>query len=76
MEKVLIIIPTFNEVENIHEIIELSLKDKAHDVLVVDDSFPDGTADLVLELMKNHTNRLFLSNVLARRVGQSLHSWI
>ena len=68
MEKVLIIIPTFNEVENIHEIIELSLKDKAHDVLVVDDSSPDGTADLVLELMKNYTNRLFLEQ-RARKEG-------
>ena len=68
MEKVLIIIPTFNEVENIHEIIELSLKDKAHDVLVVDDSSPDGTADLVLELMKSYTNRLFLEK-RARKEG-------
>ena len=68
MEKVLIIIPTFNEVENIHEIIELSLKDKAHDVLVVDDSSPDGTADLVLELMKSYTNRLFLEQ-RARKEG-------
>ena len=68
MEKVLIIIPTFNEVENIHEIIELSLKDKAHDVLVVDDSSPDGTANLVLELMKSYTNRLFLEQ-RARKEG-------
>ena len=68
MEKVLIIIPTFNEVENIHEIIELSLKYKAHDVLVVDDSSPDGTANLVLELMKNYTNRLFLEQ-RARKEG-------
>ena len=60
MEKVLVIIPTYNEVENIQMVIDLTLKDKAYDILVVDDSSPDGTADLVLELIKTHSNRLFL----------------
>ena len=60
MEKVLVIIPTYNEVENIQKVIDLTLKDKAYDILVVDDSSPDGTADLVLELIKTHSNRLFL----------------
>ena len=60
MEKVLVIIPTYNEVENIQKVIDLTLKDKAYDILVVDDSSPDGTADLVLELIKTRSNRLFL----------------
>ena len=68
MEKVLVIIPTFNEVENIRQVIELSLNDKVLDVLVVDDSSPDGTADLVLKLMKSYTNRLFLEQ-RARKEG-------
>lgn len=68
MEKVLVIIPTYNEVENIQKVIDLTLKDKAYDILVVDDSSPDGTADLVLELIKTHSNRLFLEK-RARKEG-------
>ena len=68
MEKVLVIIPTYNEVENIQKVIDLTLKDKAYDILVVDDSSPDGTADLVLELIKTHSNQLFLEQ-RARKEG-------
>ena len=68
MEKVLVIIPTYNEVENIQKVIDLTLKDKAYDILVVDDSSPDGTADLVLELIKTRSNRLFLEQ-RARKEG-------
>ena len=68
MEKVLVIIPTYNEVENIQKVIDLTLKDKTYDILVVDDSSPDGTADLVLELIKNHSNQLFLEQ-RARKEG-------
>jgi dolichol-phosphate mannosyltransferase len=60
MEKALVIIPTYNEVENIKIVVEKVLKDKTFDILVVDDSSPDGTADLVLELIKTYTDRLFL----------------
>jgi dolichol-phosphate mannosyltransferase len=60
MEKALVIIPTYNEVENIKIVVEKGLKDKTFDILVVDDSSPDGTADLVLELIKTYTDRLFL----------------
>ena len=60
MEKVLVIIPTYNESENIQRVVELTLMDSVFDILVVDDSSPDGTADLVFEMMKIHPNRLFL----------------
>ena len=60
MEKVLVIIPTYNELENIKKIVEMTFENKAFDILVVDDSSPDGTADLVLELMNNYPKRLFL----------------
>tara|TARA_B100001175_G_scaffold310808_1_gene314365 strand:+ start:4923 stop:5636 length:714 start_codon:yes stop_codon:yes gene_type:complete len=60
MEKVLVIIPTYNEVENIKKVIEMILKDKAFNILVVDDSSPDGTANMVLELMKTRSKHLFL----------------
>ena len=68
MEKVLVIIPTYNEVENIQRVIELAFKEKHYDILVVDDSSPDGTADLVLELMNTHSNRLFIEQ-RARKEG-------
>jgi dolichol-phosphate mannosyltransferase len=55
--KTLIIIPTYNETENIAEltkaIFTLSLN---VDILVVDDNSPDGTADQVLELQLNYPN--------------------
>jgi glycosyltransferase involved in cell wall biosynthesis len=46
--KKLVIIPTYNEKENIENIISavFALEDDFH-ILVVDDSSPDGTADLV-----------------------------
>ena len=62
MEKALVVIPTYNELENIKKIVEITLKNKAFDILVVDDSSPDGTGELVLELIKDHSKRLFLEH--------------
>src|SRR4051812_23958869 len=47
--KILIIVPTYNERENISALLDavLNLR-KGYHILVVDDSSPDGTADLVL----------------------------
>ncbi len=57
----LVIIPTYNEIENIEDIIKavLALKKDFH-VLVVDDNSPDGTAEKVRELQKEFTDNLFL----------------
>lgn len=53
--KKLVIIPTYNEKENIENIINavFELKQDFH-VLVVDDSSPDGTAEIVREMQKEH----------------------
>jgi dolichol-phosphate mannosyltransferase len=51
MKKALVIIPTYNERETLPKIIASILKHEGFDVLVVDDSSPDGTALLVKELM-------------------------
>jgi dolichol-phosphate mannosyltransferase len=61
MEDSLVIIPTFNEIENIDAIIKavFALEKKFH-VLIVDDNSPDGTADKVRELQQQFTDRLFL----------------
>ena len=47
-ERALVIIPTYNEKENIRSIVELVLSQVPNlDVLVVDDGSPDGTATIV-----------------------------
>ena len=62
-EKTLIIIPTFNEVENISKII-MAIFDTglSINILVVDDQSPDGTGKEVRKLMKTFSNRLFLES--------------
>jgi dolichol-phosphate mannosyltransferase len=63
MENTLIIVPTYNEIENIESIIEAVLENNwPLDLLIVDDQSPDGTADCVLRMMKNFPKRLFLES--------------
>ena len=61
MEDAIIIIPTFNEIENIEAIIRatFSLEQQFH-ILVVDDNSPDLTALKVKELQKEFGDKLFL----------------
>jgi len=50
-ERALVIIPTYNERENVRRIIDTVLKqDGRIDVLIVDDGSPDGTGEIVREL--------------------------
>lgn len=60
MEKI-VIIPTYNEIENIHAILHavFSLEQGYH-VLVIDDGSPDGTAAKVREMMQAYPGQLFL----------------
>lgn len=52
--KALLVIPTYNEIENIEKILQIVLeKSPILDVLVVDDNSPDGTAALVKNMMQN-----------------------
>lgn len=63
MEKTLIIIPTYNEIENIESIIEAVFSTTiAVAILVVDDESPDGTGQKVLSLMERFPKRLFLES--------------
>ena len=63
MENTLIIVPTYNEIENIESLIEMIFEnDLPLDVLVVDDQSPDGTADRVIQIMKTFPKRLFLES--------------
>lgn len=57
----LVIIPTYNEKENIEAIIEAVFAlPVSFDILVIDDGSPDGTADIVKRLMEVHQGRLHL----------------
>jgi dolichol-phosphate mannosyltransferase len=52
----LVIIPTYNEIENIGQIIpQVLAESKLVDVLVVDDNSPDGTGDFVEKLRKDQS---------------------
>jgi len=67
----LVIIPTYNEKENIQAIITAVMDIAAHqfDVLIVDDNSPDGTARLVEEMIARHPGRV---NILKRAGKQGL----
>jgi len=57
----IVIIPTFNEKENIESIIRyvFSLSKSFH-ILIVDDNSPDGTAAIVKSLMEEYQGQLFM----------------
>jgi glycosyltransferase involved in cell wall biosynthesis len=74
--KKLVIIPTYNEKENIENIISavFALEDDFH-ILVVDDSSPDGTADLVKDLQKISALSSSFGTKGERWFGKSIYSW-
>lgn len=60
MDPCIVIIPTYNEIENIQSIIEAVLKQGDHfSVLIVDDNSPDGTGDVV-KILKEKEPRIHL----------------
>ena len=63
MSDSLIIIPTYNEKENIEKIIRkiLSLEKLFH-ILVIEDGSPDGTANIVKDLQKEFKDKTLLAN--------------
>jgi len=61
IESLLVIIPTYNEIENIESIVQtiMRLNIPVH-VLVVDDGSPDGTAAVVKNMQVQFPNRIFI----------------
>lgn len=61
MSRQIVIIPTYNEIENISAMLEkvLSLPSK-FDILIVDDGSPDGTADIVKKYQTQHPEQIHL----------------
>lgn len=69
MSESIVVIPTYNECENIPHIIKAVLNlPEGFDVLVVDDSSPDGTADVVKVIADQFPNRVHLE-VRAEKSG-------
>jgi dolichol-phosphate mannosyltransferase len=61
LKQCLVIVPTYNEAENIRAIIEATLSQGAiFDILVIDDGSPDGTADVVEKCRMDHPGRIHL----------------
>ena len=63
MSKIVVIIPTYNEKENIGRMIDVleeeifpKIKNNQMEILVVDDKSPDGTAEIVRQKMKKYPN--------------------
>ena len=61
MSDALVIIPTYNEIENISSIIDavMQLEDE-FDVLVIDDASPDGTQDAVRTKIEQYPYRVYM----------------
>ena len=58
--KALVIIPTYNELENVPLILDKVLNlSISFDILFVDDNSPDGTAELVKDYIKKYSTRVF-----------------
>lgn len=60
MDKKLVIIPTYNEKENIENITRTTFSLGDYHILVIEDNSPDGTADIVKRLMEEFPDRLFI----------------
>jgi len=61
MSDSVVIIPTYNEIENIEKMIrQVFSYGKQFDVLIIDDNSPDGTAEMVKTLMAEFPERLFM----------------
>jgi dolichol-phosphate mannosyltransferase len=63
MSNSIVIIPTYNEIENIENIIRAVFSlNKSFHILIVDDNSPDQTAAKVVELQSEFKDQLFLEN--------------
>jgi dolichol-phosphate mannosyltransferase len=69
---ILLFTPTYNEAEGIRSLIGQLLKlDLAADILVIDDNSPDGTGDIVAEMMQNHLNLKLLKRDGKQGIGSA-----
>jgi dolichol-phosphate mannosyltransferase len=68
----LVIVPTYNERENLPVLVEALLQHSNVNLLVVDDASPDGTGDLADDLARRHPGRIDVLHRTGRRgLGRS-----
>jgi dolichol-phosphate mannosyltransferase len=67
--KTLIILPTYNEIENLEPLVEEILTRGPYDILVVDDNSPDGTGEMADKLVAMHRGRV---HVMHRKSKEGL----
>lgn len=61
MNKSIVIIPTYNEKENVENMTRAVMRlQEPFDILFVDDNSPDGTAEIIKKLIEEFPNRVFL----------------
>jgi dolichol-phosphate mannosyltransferase len=63
MKRVIVVIPTYNEKETLPCIIDSVLKHSGFDVLIVDDSSPDGTAGVVKQMMPERKGLFLIERI-------------
>ena len=67
MSDALVIIPTYNEKENIESIIRATFnQEKEFHILIVDDNSPDGTSKIIETLILEFPNQLFLEKRISK----------
>ena len=77
--KISVILPTYNEIENIHSLIETitnELEQKCYEIIVVDDNSPDGTSELVTKLKSSYPNLELLTRKSNRGLVNSINDGI
>lgn len=72
VERMLVVVPTYNESSNIAQLVRqfFTSVDHGH-LLIVDDNSPDGTAELVEKLMESHPNLGVLRRFGERGLGRA-----
>ncbi len=60
MNNSLVIIPTYNEIENIEKMIRYIFSISDYHILIIDDNSPDGTANAIKALLKEFDGNLFI----------------
>ena len=76
MKKSIVIIPTYNEKENIEDIVRKVFTLDGFSVLIVDDGSPDGTGDIVKKLQAEFPDLHILERKGKIRAWHSLYSRI
>ena len=72
--KILVVTPTFNEIENIENFVK-SVTNLSVDILIVDDNSPDNTAEKVASLMETNSNVYLLLREKKTWPRFSLQGW-